>query len=135
MTFRGLVLQARREEHAAAIERVHRTAGTTPVSGAAQRERLYHEAVERQARLERVALERQQQMREAELDGVTFTPQLSERASQKAADGRPARERLMAWEHQRQAKLAEKVAASPTSTAPKSPRAPKSPAQLSADSF
>ena len=68
-------LQTRRDAEAVAAERAHRTAGARPVS-AAQRDRLYVEAVERRARLEEQLSERQQQRLDEEMVGATFVPSL-----------------------------------------------------------
>ena len=82
--------------------------------GAAQRDRLYLRAVEQQAKLERKALERQRQLRTDELKGTTFSPQLTKRAVNLRTNGLSVEARMEQWESVRQAKLAEKVAASPT---------------------
>ena len=127
-----LVLHVRREEEQAADALRQRTTGASPIKGAARAEHLYQYAVERQARLERLTMERQEQLRSVELDGYTFAPQLvTESARQQSTDGRPASERLLDWERQRQARLAEQMAKKSPSAGRSSkspPRAPSYPA-------
>jgi hypothetical protein len=120
-----LVLHVRREEEQAADALRQRTTGASPVKGAARTEHLYQCAVERQARLERLTMERQEQLRSVELDGYTFAPQLvTESDRQQSTDGRPASERLLDWERQRQARLAERIAKrSPSAGRSSPPRA------------
>ena len=99
---------AREQAEIQAAELAHRTAGSVPVTTAAQRERLYRDAIEQQARQERLAIQRQQELRAAELEGTTFSPDITPRAARvRRPNGISTEQWLLQWEAERQGKLEE----------------------------
>ena len=101
-----LVLHAQREAEAQAAERMSRTvttkpAGVTELAG----DRLYQQARASQAKLERLAVERQQALVDAETVATPLSPRISSRAA-RTSDGRPVHVRVMDWHDAKQSKLA-----------------------------
>ena len=120
-----MVLQAQREADAQAIERMQRTApkasigydplpipgahapSAGPTAGETASERLYQRAVEQQAKLDRQAIERRQQLLDAELAGATFSPAITLCARRTSTDSRPVEQRTMEWHEAKQSRLAD----------------------------
>ena len=106
-----LVLHAQREAEAQAAERMRRTVTTQPAGvGVSAGDRLYQQGRATQERLERLAVERQQALLDAETVAAPLSPRISSRAA-RTSDGRPVHVRVMDWHDAKQSKLAASGAA------------------------
>ena len=107
-----LVLSVKREVESQEDERMRRTIAPDPNAAAIASDRLYQQAIERQAKLELKALERHHERVETELEGATFVPQITTKASKMRTDGRPVEMRIQDWYEAKQTKLSDAAAAS-----------------------
>ena len=108
-----LALHAKREAEAQADERIRRTAREQPAS-LSHSERMYQQALEQQAKLERQAMEREREREAMEMQESTFAPSISAGARKLRTDERPVEQRVMDWHEAKETRLREAVADSPT---------------------